>query len=62
LNKIGRKPEPESEKFIIKLNTAIVATCYQDDLSKIQAAYTKGVTQDIIIKSKDSLKWVKTQF
>lgn len=62
LNKIDKKPVQELEKFIIKLNTASVATRYPDDLAKIQAAYTEEVTKDIITKSKDLLKWVKTQF
>jgi HEPN domain-containing protein len=62
LNKIGKKPEQELEKFIIKLNTASIATRYPDDLKKIQAAYTKEITKDMIAKSKDLLKWIKTQF
>ncbi len=62
VNKIGKKPEQELEKFITKLNTASVATRYPDDLAKIQAAYTEKVTKDMITKSKDVLKWIKTQF
>ena len=62
VNKIGKKPEQGLEKFIIKLNTASVATRYPDDLAKIQAAYTEEITKDMITKSKDVLKWVKTQF
>ena len=62
LNKIGKKPAQESEKFIIKLNIASVATRYPDDLEKIQAAYTEEVTKDMITKSKDLLKWIKTRF
>jgi HEPN domain-containing protein len=62
LNRIGKKPEPELERFIVKLNTASVATRYPDDLAKIQAAYTKEITQDMITRSKDLLKWIKTQF
>ena len=62
LGKIGKKPEPGLEKFIVKLNTASVATRYPDDLAKIQAAYTKEITQDMITESKDLLKWIKTQF
>ena len=61
LNKIGNKPEHELEKFIIKLNTASVATRYPDELVKIQAAYTEEVTKTIITKSKDVLTWIKTQ-
>ena len=62
LNKIGKKPEQELEKFIIKLNTASIATRYPDDLEEIQAAYTEEITKDMITKSKDLLKWIKTQF
>lgn len=62
LNKIGKKPGQELEKFIIKLNTASVATRYPDNLAKIQAAYTEEISKDMITKSKDVLRWVKTQF
>jgi HEPN domain-containing protein len=62
LGKIGDKPEYELEKFITKLNTASVATRYPDDLAKIQSAYTAEVTKDMIKKSKDVLKWLKTRF
>ena len=62
VNKIGKKPEQKLEKFITKLNTASLATRYPDDLAKIQAAYTEEITKDMITKSKDVLKWVKTQF
>ncbi len=62
LNKIGKKPDQELEKFITKLNTASVATRYPDDLAKIQSAYTEEITKEMIEKSKDVLKWVKTQF
>ncbi len=62
LNKIDKKPGQELEKFIIKLNMASVATRYPDDLEKIQAAYTEELTKDMIAKSKELLKWIKTQF
>lgn len=62
LDKIGKKPEQELEKFVIKLNTASVATRYPDDLAKIQAAYTEDITKKMITKSKEVLAWVKTQF
>ncbi len=62
LNKIGKKPEAELERFLIKLNTASVATRYPDDLAKIQAAYTQDAAREMIAKSKDLLIWVKTQF
>lgn len=61
LDKTGRKPEQGLEKFVTKLNTASIATRYPDDLAKIQAAYTKEITAEMIAKSKDVLRWVKTQ-
>jgi HEPN domain-containing protein len=62
LDKIGQKPEQELERFVIKLNTASVATRYPDDLAKIQAAYTEDITKNMITKSKEVLAWVKTKF
>ncbi|MBN2089786.1 HEPN domain-containing protein [candidate division KSB1 bacterium] len=62
LEKIDRKPEQRLEKFIIKLNTASVATRYPDELAKIQAAYNQNVTKDILMKSKEVLTWLKTMF
>jgi len=62
LDKIGRKPGQELEKFIIRLNTASVATRYPDELAKIQMAYTEDITKKMITQSKEVLAWVKTQF
>ncbi|MBF0376012.1 MAG: HEPN domain-containing protein [Desulfamplus sp.] len=62
LEKIEKKPEQELEKFIVKLNTASVATRYPDDMAKLQAVYTEEVTNNILNKSKELLKWIKTQF
>lgn len=62
LQKIGKKPHQVQLKFITKLNTASVATRYPDDLSKIQAAYTKEITKEMVENSKDVLVWFKRQF
>jgi len=61
LNKLDRKPEPALALFITKLNTASIATRYPDELAKIQKVYTAKVTQEMIDKSKEVLKWVKKQ-
>ncbi|VAW30822.1 hypothetical protein MNBD_CHLOROFLEXI01-2391 [hydrothermal vent metagenome] len=61
LGQIGKRPNQNLDKFIVRLNTASIATRYPDDLAKIQAAYTAKVTREIITKSKDVLQWVKTQ-
>jgi HEPN domain-containing protein len=61
LAKIGKKPAPELEMFVTKLNTASVTTRYPDDLAQVQAAYTAEVTKELLTKSKEVLQWVKTQ-
>jgi HEPN domain-containing protein len=61
LEKIGKKPKQDLGKFVIKLNTASVATRYPDDLAKIQAVYTKEITREMISRSKDVLIWIKMQ-
>jgi HEPN domain-containing protein len=61
LNMLALQPAPDLERFIVRLNTASVATRYPDDLAKMQAAYTESVTKELIMKSKEVLKWVKTQ-
>lgn len=61
LNKISQKLEPELERFVAKLNTASIATRYPDDLAKIEMAYTPEITAEMMTKSKDVLRWVKTQ-
>lgn len=61
LDKTGKKPEQELEKFVTKLNTASIATRYPDDLAKIQEAYTKEITAEMMTRSKEVLKWIKAQ-
>ena len=61
LDKIGKQPTLDLKKFVIKLNTASVATRYPDDLDKIQEAYTKDITKNMISASKEVLAWVKTE-
>ena len=61
LNMLALQPAPDLERFIVRLNTASVATRYPDDLAKMQAAYTESVTKELIMKSKEVLEWVKTQ-
>lgn len=62
LNQIGKRPNPEMEQFITKLDTASVAARYPDDLDKIQAEYTQEKTKEILAKSKGVLLWIKAQF
>jgi HEPN domain-containing protein len=61
LNMLALQPAPDLERFIVRLNTASVATRYPDDLAKMQAAYNEAVTKELIMKSKEVLEWVKTQ-
>ena len=59
LNRIGIKPSEETGKFIVKLNEANIAARYPDDMEKLQKNYTQLVVQDILIRSKEVLQWIK---
>lgn len=60
LNNTGKRPGRKIVKFVIRLNTASVSTRYPDELKKIQTAYSEEITEDIITRSKEVLKWIKT--
>ncbi len=62
LNKVGAKPPETIGRFLVKLNEASVVTRYPENLEKLQKDYTKPVVEDIISKSKEALKWIKTEF
>lgn len=62
LNKIGIKPDENIGRFIIKLNEASVVTRYPENIEKLQKDYTESVVKDLLIKSKESLEWIKKQF
>lgn len=61
LSKIELHPQPDLERFIIRLNTASIATRYPEDLEQLKAAYNQELTQEIIDRSKEVLSWIKQQ-
>lgn len=62
LNKIRIKPSEPVGKFLIKLNEASIVTRYPEELDKLQKDFTRPVVKDILLKSKEALEWIKTQF
>lgn len=62
LNKVHIKPEECIGKFLIKLNEASVVTRYPEQLSKLQRDFTQPIVEDILLKNKEALKWIKMQF
>ncbi|MBU0700912.1 HEPN domain-containing protein [bacterium] len=62
LNKSGVKPPETIGRFLVTLNEASVVTRYPDNIEKLQRDYTKDVVMDIVSKSKEVLRWIKTQF
>jgi len=47
--------------FIVKLNRANIATRYPEGLETLQKAYTKTITREIIINTKEALAWIRQQ-
>ncbi len=62
LNKIGVKPSEPMGKFLIKLNEASIVTRYPEELDELQKNFTQLVVRNILLKSKEALEWIKTQF
>ena len=62
LNKIGVKPSEPTGKFLIKLNEASIVTRYPEELDELQKNFTQLVVRNILLKSKEALEWIKTQF
>jgi HEPN domain-containing protein len=48
--------------FIFSLNHAAVPTRYPDDLQRMLKDYNKEKTREIVDKSKEVLKWLKTLY
>ena len=62
INKIGIKPPAEIGKFVVKLNEVSIATRYPENLIKLQQLYTRAVVEDILIRGKEAIAWIKQQF
>ncbi len=61
ISKTGINPPETTGKFIVKLNEANIAIRYPESLENLQKAYTKNITQDIILNTKEALAWIKQQ-
>ena len=61
INKIGKKLPEEEGKFVVKINSASIATRYPEDLEEIKKQYTKSVVKDMLKKGKKVIKWIKAQ-
>lgn len=48
--------------FIFSLNHVAVPTRYPDDLQRMLKDYNKDKTREIVDKSKEVLKWLKTLY
>ena len=55
-------PDPRMGRFVAGLNQASVATRYPEDLDKLQAIYTKGVTRVLLDDTRGFLAWIEREF
>jgi HEPN domain-containing protein len=62
LSKNGLQPPVSIGEFIVELDHASVATRYPEELSTMSALYTSALTEEIFVKTKEALKWVKMMF
>ena len=62
LNKNELFPPENVGEFIAELDHASVATRYPEELSVMSSLYTPARTKEILVKTKESLKWAKKMF
>lgn len=61
IEKIKLEADEELYDFIFSLNRASVPTRYPDDLERMKKEYSRKITEDVLKKSKEALKWLKTR-
>lgn len=61
IEKIKLEAGEELYDFIFSLNRASVPTRYPDDLERMKKEYSRKITEDVLKKSKETLKWLKTR-
>jgi HEPN domain-containing protein len=62
LSEMGVKPPETEGHFIAKLNEANITTRYPENIEILQTVFTQSVTQQILVQTRDVLKWIKKQF
>jgi len=60
LNKVEIVPPEDIGKFLIKINQASVVTRYPEDLATLQRDYTQEVVRELLKKTKEAVKWIKS--
>lgn len=61
VEKIGLTPHEKIYDAIFELNRVSVPTRYPDDLARITRIYKKKNTTEMVNKSKEVFKWLKSQ-
>ena len=60
MRKIGMDPPDSLTDFLTELQESHIATRYPEDFKKLQSEFSKAKTMEIILKSKETLEWIKT--
>jgi HEPN domain-containing protein len=61
VEKLTLNPPDDLLNFLVVLNRMNIATRYPDELEKMLKEYNKDKTKKLLIKSKETLEWIKTQ-
>lgn len=60
--KTGLEMPEDLYEFVVEINRLSVVTRYPDDLKRMMKDYNKKVTEGIMKKSREVLKWLKKQY
>ena len=62
LDKTGAGPPETTGRFIVRLNSANVATRYPDDLETLERNFDKNVVSELLSAGKEAMEWIKKQY
>ncbi|MFH0926645.1 MAG: HEPN domain-containing protein [bacterium] len=62
INKLDIKTSEDIGRFLVKLNQTSVVTRYPEDIAKLQKDYTQSIVKETFIKTKETIKWIKSQY
>lgn len=62
VEKLNLEMNEELYDFIFSLNQASVPTRYPEDLARMKTYYNKKRVQDMMVKTREALRWLKEKY
>ena len=61
LGKIEIEPSEAMGKFFVRVNESSIATRYPEDIAATEKNFSRGVVEEVLLKSTEALRWIEGQ-